>query len=359
MREKINISQFSCSDFATIVKRDEIIEGLKDGVAYVKNNACDKLEEYAEHIVIASMKCAMEYVDEDDAERLADAVVSAKYGMNADKLREDKIAELCGVCGSVAPNPVSFLGEAAAEAYKAVKEGLLSYRERQKLRCNFRQICSKMHSKNEKKRAEGEREFAQVVAAMSDMEKIQFMRECIDIIGNSRHIDEVANKVLNRDEKGMKSECRIIVSNDTDKRNQFKIADNHKLFVIIEKNGEQYPVKMNPIATVIYVMNLISRQKDCDNIFEVVDINKNKEAFEEVYLAMLNDKRCDEIKERLKTVLAEGRLKEYYNEIENKLTEIFREIEEDISPFLVNYDTPLAINKENIVLPEQLREMEI
>lgn len=294
-------------------------------------------------------------MDEAEIESFADALESELYA-NQIRQIEDSLS-LCKTIsfgGAHAVNPLAFMGVAAMEAYDKVRQGNVQYEEQQRLKRSIRQIYSKMHSVDERKRSEGEIEFAKVMAAMSESEKIQFMKKCLEIIGNSKQIDIVADSVMNRNRMGRLTKCNIVVSDNVKLRNELKIADNHKLFVMLEKDGKKYPLKMSPVATVIYVMNLISRYNNKDDRYDIVNVYDNSLAFERIYMKVLNDKNEQEVKQRLMTILEENRLKEYYNEIENKLSYLLSQLGEEISPFIVNFDTPLVINKNNISLPEQL-----
>lgn len=299
-------------------------------------------------------------MDEKEIESFADALESELY---ADQIQHiENISSLCkavSFSGAHAVNPLAFMGEAAMAAYDKVKHGKVKYEEQQRLKHSIRQIYSKMHSADERKRSEGEIEFAKVMAAMSEAEKIQFMKKCIEIIGNSKQIDVAADSVMNRDRMGMQTKCRIVVSDNVKLRSELSIADNHKLFVMLEKDGNKYPLKLSPVATVIYVMNLISRYNNKYDRYDIVNVYDNSQAFERIYMKVMNDKNECEVKQRLMTVLEENRLKEYYNEIENKLSCLLNKIGEEISPFIVNFDTPLVINKDNISLPELLKNEEI
>lgn len=294
-------------------------------------------------------------MDEAEIESFADALESELYANQIRQIEDSlSLCKTISFCGAHAVNPLAFMGVAAMEAYDKVRQGNVQYEEQQRLKRSIRQIYSKMHSVDERKRSEGEIEFAKVMAAMSESEKIQFMKKCLEIIGNSKQIDIVADSVMNRNRMGRLTKCNIVVSDNVKLRNELKIADNHKLFVMLEKDGKKYPLKMSPVATVIYVMNLISRYNNKDDRYDVVNVYDNSLAFERIYMKVLNDKNEREVKQRLMTVLEENRLKEYYNEIENKLSYLLSQLGEEISPFIVNFDTPLVINKNNISLPEQL-----
>ena len=54
-----------------------------------------------------------------------------------------------------------------------------------------------------------------------------------------------------------------------------------------------------------------------------------------------------------------GRLSENYGDIEASLQNAFKDLDEDYSPFLANSTTPLAINAEKIILPSELKAVEI
>lgn len=299
-------------------------------------------------------------MDEKEIESFADALVNELYADQIQHIENSfSIYDAFPSCGAHAVNPLAFMGEAAMEAYDKVKRGKVQYEEQQRLKRSIRQIYSKMHSIDEKKRREGEIEFAKAMAAMSEAEKIQFMKKCIEIIGNSKQIDMAADSVMNRDRMGMQTKCRIVVSDNVKLRSELSIADNHKLFVMLEKDGNKYPLKLSPVATVIYVMNLISRYNNKYDRYDIVNVYDNSQAFERIYMKVMNDKNECEVKQRLMTVLEENRLKEYYNEIENKLSCLLNKIGEEISPFIVNFDTPLVINKDNISLPELLKNEEI
>ncbi len=270
--------------------------------------------------------------------------------------------------GYASVNPLSTLGDAAANEAEKIKKGDISYKDRQKLILSIDSIVKKIQSSDEKVREEGKIEFARAYHVMSERERVLLAFGMLEV-AKPKTLKNIAGK-LDRDKLGAQTKYRIVIKKwESQFRKDFDLKDHYKNCLFISQEDKIYPVKMNKSSLVIYTLSLIEKvtknKKDA-----IVDIKANNKAFIETYRFLFNDYRTDTTqklydelfkrnKDKPEAPIRSGRLTENYNDIEAALADTFKNLDEDYSPFLANSTTPLAINANKIELPAELMAIKI
>lgn len=267
--------------------------------------------------------------------------------------------------GMLAPNPWTTLGEAPAKAAGAVKKGLVSYEDRQKLIFELPRIVKKLKSEDSDLQEQCKIEYAQAIEALGERGRRRLLDALIKEAKQKdlkKHIAAIAD----RETLGSNTKYKIAVKPYEERFKELGYDYNFKNCLFIADGETLHPVRMSKSSMAIYIMTLIEKvTKQEENA--IVDVKANKEAFKEVY-KLLFDFNEKDVQERFNKLIYRdkdkkdvptrtGRLSECYGDIEASLQYAFRNLDEDYSPFLANSTTPLAINADKIVLPEDFKKV--
>ena len=256
------------------------------------------------------------------------------------------------------PDPTSFL----KNRDKGISKLPLSYAERvQKLR-QLPVIAKRIRSINN---VEAESEFADVWNAMTEREKGHF---CFELLKRSRKKDvaDIIGATVDREMMGEKSRFTIVIK-DNPSDEDLKLFDNdYQLRTFLkDSTGSLIPLKFSHTTQVLYTLSLINKKINPIDT-PIISILKNEEAFASIYRAMfgvtyqpLLKREFDKLfkHETSTKSLHSGDLGGRYNEIETRLIEIFNDLDENPLPYLTRDNYPLAINANNIEIPQILNNI--
>lgn len=266
--------------------------------------------------------------------------------------------------GMQAALPSATFGD-VAKAVRAIKKGLVSYEDRKKLIMELPRIVKKLKSEDSDLQEQCEMEYAQAIEALGERGRRRLLDALIKEAKQKdlkKHIAAIAD----RETLGSNTKYKIAVKPYEERFKELGYDYNFKNCLFIADGETLHPVRMSKSSMAIYIMTLIEKvTKQEENA--IVDVKSNKEAFKEVY-KLLFDFNEKDIQERFNKLIYRdkdkkdvptrtGRLSECYGDIEASLQYAFKDLDEDYSPFLANSTTPLAINADKIVLPEDFKKV--
>lgn len=270
--------------------------------------------------------------------------------------------------GMIAPNPLTMFGETAVKVASAIKNGLVSYKNRRNLIMKLPLVGKKLRSEDSKLQEEGKIEFAQAIEALDEHEKVLLLHALIKD-SKPKSLKNILAAIADRETLGMKTKYKIVFKPYESTFKKYRLKDYFKNCMFVADGNTLHPLKMGKSSMVIYTMTLIEKvTKNKKNA--IVNVKANNKAFNEVYSFLFCDfnkddtqKLFDELfkrnKDKPNIPIRTGRLSENYGDIEASLQNTFKDLDEDYSPFLANHTTPLAINAEKIILPPELKAITI
>lgn len=271
--------------------------------------------------------------------------------------------------GMVAPNPMTFLGEAAVKVSDWVKKGRFSYKEKRAKIMQLPKIVKRMKEEDKKVRNEAAADFSMAWNSLSAHEQALLVNEMMKEI-KPISLKRIVDSIANREELGINTKYKLtILPMLSEFKSKYGFDDYHKRCLFIRNENEIFPLKMAKKSTVIYTMSLIEKVTKAQKNF-IVDVQKNNKAYVDIYQLMFNDFNKEIVQTGYKELflrnamnpnapIRTGRLSEYYNDIEYALANAFKNLDEDYSPFMANLNTPLVITPEKIEIPEELKEIKI
>ena len=257
------------------------------------------------------------------------------------------------------PDAMSFLGKGKGE----IARKKLSYLQRIKLLKLLPEISKRLRSEGD---IEAKQVFAGLWSSLTERERGHLCYELLKRI-RPKELKEIVRSTVSREDIGAGSKLTVLMKPVTMDEEISKFGLNCKLCTYLKDDSEKlYPLKFSPSTQVLYTMSLVNRKLHPDETPNM-DILRNKEAFCSIYHAIYDEKDTVVKKEFDKLFTHEtsnrsihsGNLRSRFHEIENHLVETFWELDENPSPYITKEEMPLAINGQNIVLPEQIEKTAI
>lgn len=333
----------------------------------------------AQNLLEASIPHALSLFDISDLEYIIqgiyDGSITDDWADTTRNLNKDMRSTI-SFRGRPKVNPMAALGNAAAVASDSVKRGELSYKEQRSKIMDLPKIAKKMREEDGLAQDKAMADFGAAWAALSHHEQVLFVKEMMKAI-KPKTLKEIVVSTADRENLGAKTKYKVVVRSWNSEYKKYGFDDNYKKCLFIERavsepdlKEQLYPLKMSKNATVIYTMALIEKvTKAKKDKYSVVDVKKNNKAFVEIYRCMYHS-NTDSIQKGYEKLflrnttnadlhLRSGRLSENYNDIEHALSDVFKNLDEYYSPFLMNKDIPLALTAEKIELPEELKKIKI
>ena len=258
------------------------------------------------------------------------------------------------------PDPTSFL----KLNDKGKSKFPLSYAERVQMLRKLPSIAKGIRSMDN---AEAKSDFAEVWNSMTEREKGHL---CFELLKRSRKKDvvDIIGSTVDREVIGEKSRFTVVIkSNPSDE--DLKNFDNaYQLCTYLkDSQGVLIPLKFSHTTQVLYTLSLINKKINPQDT-PILSILNNEEAFNSIYSAMFGEtykpylkKEFDKlfVHETSTKSLHSGDLGGRYNEIETRLVEIFSDLDENPLPYFTRDNYPLAINANNIEIPQILKNIKI
>lgn len=258
------------------------------------------------------------------------------------------------------PDPTSFLK--LNDKGKSVSKFPISYAERVQMLRKLPSIAKQIRSMDN---AEAKSDFAEVWNAMTEREKGHL---CFELLKRSRKKDviDIIGSTVDREVIGEKSRFTVVIKgNPSDE--ELKNFDNaYQLCTYLkDSQGVLIPLKFSHTTQVLYTLSLINKKKNPQDT-PILSILNNEEAFNSIYSAMFGEtykpylkKEFDKlfVHETSTKSLHSGDLGGRYNEIETRLVEIFSDLDENPLPYFTRDNYPLAINANNIEIPQILKNI--
>lgn len=257
------------------------------------------------------------------------------------------------------PDPTSFL----KNKEKGISKPPLSYAERVKKLRQLPVIAKRIRSINN---AEAESEFADVWNTLTEREKGHL---CFELLKRSRKKDvaDIIGATVDREMIGERSRFTIVIK-DNPNDEDLKYFDNDYLLYTFLKDctGSLKPLKFSHTTQVLYTLSIINKKINPKNTPELSILN-NEEAFTSIYCEMFDATKLHAKEEFDKLFKHEtstkslhyGDLGGRYNEIETRLIEIFNDLDENPLPYFTRENYPLAINANNIEIPQVLNNIKV
>lgn len=325
----------------------------------------------AQNLIVACLPYALSVIEESDLKSISQGIYGEKLtnelADGVKRLNENMNAGLA-FRGLHAPNPLTKFGDAAVKAADEIKKGRVPYKKEREFIMNLPSAAKKLKSEDSRIQEEGKIEFAKAFEALDEHEMVLLLEALIKET-KPKAFKNILAAIADREALGERTRYNIVFKPWEEKFKEQGFDDNCKNCMFIKDGETLYPIKMHKISMVIYTIALIEKAtKNKKNT--IVDIKINNKAFKEVYKYLFYDFNEDVVQKRYKELFKRnidnpnvptrtGRLAENYNDIEASLQNTFKNLEEDYSPFLTNSTTPLAINANKIILPQELGYIKI
>lgn len=260
------------------------------------------------------------------------------------------------------PDPTSFLKLNDKE--KSISKFPLSYSERVQMLRKLPSIAKQIRSMDN---AEAKSNFAEVWNAMTEREKGHL---CFELLKRSRKKDvvDIVGSTVDREVIGEKSRFTVVIKGNPSDEDLKNFDNAYQLCTYLkDSQGVLIPLKFSHTTQVLYTLSLINKKKNPQNT-PILSILNNEEAFNSIYSAMFGEtyrpylkKEFDKlfVHETSTKSLHSGDLGGRYNEIETRLVEIFSDLDENPLPYFTRDNYPLAINANNIEIPQILNNIKI
>lgn len=270
--------------------------------------------------------------------------------------------------GMVSANPLAMFGDDAVKSARAIKKGLVPYKKRRELIKNLPIVGKKLRSEDSELQKKGKIEYAQAIEALDEHEKVLLLHALIKEV-KPKALKNILAGIADRETLGVQTKYNIVFKSFNNQFKEFGYDDNYKNCLFIADGETLYPLRMNKSSLVIYTMTLVEKVTK-NKKYAIVDVEANNKAFNEIYRLLFHDfnetdtqRRFEELIKRNKykpdMPIRTGRLSENYSDIEASLQKVFKNLDEDYSPFLANSTTPLAINADKIILSPELMAVKI
>ena len=275
---------------------------------------------------------------------------------------EPQQEEVAGAVVRGAANPMSFLNKGDNKI--EVKDAL-SYSERIKLIKNLPRISKALRKE---RNIDARKEFAKTWVSLTDREKGHLCFELLKRATQST-VTEIVGRTIDREDIGVRSRYSVVIQkHELGQKYTSDFSDNYEMFTyLVDETGQKTPVAFkSPVNHVLYTISLLSRYhtpKDTPS----VDLLKNFELFSSIYLSMF-DTTTDKVENDYDMLFKHftksnsthaGSLNDKYEEIEDRLVDIFSTLDEDPSPYFVKESVPLAISGRKIILPDEIARLKI
>lgn len=258
------------------------------------------------------------------------------------------------------PDPTSFLK--LNDKGKSVSKFPISYAERVQMLRKLPSIAKQIRSMDN---AEAKSDFAEVWNAMTEREKGHL---CFELLKRSRKKDviDIIGSTVDREVIGEKSRFTVVIKGNPSDEELKKFDNAYQLCTYLkDSQGVLIPLKFSHTTQVLYTLSLINKKKNPQDT-PILSILNNEEAFNSIYSAMFGEtykpylkKEFDKlfVHETSTKSLHSGDLGGRYNEIETRLVEIFSDLDENPLPYFTRDNYPLAINANNIEIPQILKNI--
>lgn len=355
-------------------KEQYYLVGTVADVEYIEP-AASFLTTDAQNLMEACLPYALSNMDERKLEsmlqEISDGSFTDSWADEIKRLNADQSAQL-SFRGLATPNPLATLGEAAAKAADAIKNGQVSYKKRREMIMNLTSTIKKLKNEDPAIQEQGKVEFAQAYQSFGEHE-LAMLVQALVIKTKPKVLNEALADVADREGLGAKTKYSIVFRPWNDRFKTLGYKDISRKCMFVAEGETLHPLKMSKSSSVIYAMALIQKVTT-NKKYAIVDFKTdkkaNEKAFKDVYQLLFNDfhkdatqKLYDELFQRNASTpnapLRSGRLSENYRDIEAALQDTFKDLDEDYSPFLTNATTPLAITAEKIILPPELLAIKI
>lgn len=258
------------------------------------------------------------------------------------------------------PDPTSFLK--LNDKGKSVSKFPISYAERVQMLRKLPSIAKQIRSMDN---AEAKSDFAEIWNAMTEREKGHL---CFELLKRSRKKDviDIIGSTVDREVIGEKSRFTVVIKGNPSDEDLKKFDNAYQLCTYLkDSQGVLIPLKFSHTTQVLYTLSLINKKKNPQDT-PILSILNNEEAFNSIYSAMFGEtykpylkKEFDKlfVHETSTKSLHSGDLGGRYNEIETRLVEIFSDLDENPLPYFTRDNYPLAINANNIEIPQILKNI--
>ena len=260
------------------------------------------------------------------------------------------------------PDPTSFLK--LNDKGKSINKFPLSYAERVQMLRKLPSIAKRIRSMDN---AEAKSDFAGVWNAMTEREKGHF---CFELLKRSRKKDiaDIIGTTVDREVIGERSRFTVIIKDNPSDEDLKNFDNAYQLCTYLkDSQGNLIPLKFSHTTQVLYTLSLINKKKNPQDT-PILSLSNNEKAFNSIYTAMFGEtykpylkKEYDKlfVHETSTNSLHSGDLGGRYNEIETRLVEIFSDLDENPLPYFTRDNYPLAINANNIEIPQILKNVNI
>lgn len=325
----------------------------------------------AQNLIEACFPYALSVMEENDLKSVSQGIYDEKLTDEwADEVKRlnERMNTGLSFRGLHTPNPLAKFGDAAVKAADEIKKGKVPYKKEREFIMNLPSAAKKLNSKDSRIQEEGKIEVAKAFEALDEHEKVLLLEALIKGT-KPPFLKNIIATIADRETLGERTKYNIVFKPWEAKFKELGFDDNCKNCMFIKDGETLLPIKMQKSSMVIYTMALIEKVTK-NKKYAIVDVKVNEKAFNDIYKYLFYDFNEDTIKTRYKVLfhrntenpnapIRTGRLSENYKDIEASLQNTFKNLEEDYSPFLTNLRTPLAINADKILLPQELMSIKI
>lgn len=252
----------------------------------------------------------------------------------------------------------TFLGQ---EFRKSLKLPKVNYSEFLKTIKAFPDTITNLSKKSDEKIYNEEKmNYVKICNCLSNLEKNELILELSKRINDKKILEDAIDAVLN---KGKLSRLKVkIVSKKNVKIEMYdkRITGDWYTCLFDEKSGVMRLLDFEPTAHVIYVMNLIHRLNNPDDL-STIDVRQKEQEFLDIYdIIYSNTYDEDDMgygqKLYNKLICSEdNKLKSCYKIITNCINEHCAYFNESPSPYITDMYKPLTIEPKLIEIPESFK----
>jgi hypothetical protein len=205
-------------------------------------------------------------------------------------------------------------------------------------------------------------EFVKICHSLSAIDKNELILELAKRIKDKKLLAEAIDAVIN---KARSSRLTIeLVKKESSAKEDGRRKHGDWCTYLVDSNGKRQWLDFEPAAHVIYIMNLIHRVNNPDEL-SVVDVRSQKEAFISIYdsIYLGNGKEqyrrlSDHVEKKSGEGLERKRLKDCYKIIANCVNVNCSYFNENPSPYITTMDKPLTVSASNIKISEDFMKLE-
>lgn len=220
-------------------------------------------------------------------------------------------------------------------------------------------IASLSKNLDEKTYKEHKMNYVKICNGLSNLEKNELILELSKRINDRKVLEEAIDTVINKG-KSSRLKVTIIPKKDLKTAGYDARITGDWCTCLINENGDTRWLNFEPTAHVIYVMNLIHRLKNPDDL-STINVRQKEQEFLDIYDIIYSDTYDDDDisnGQRLynKLICSEdNKLKSCYKIITNCVNEHCAYFNESPAPYITDIYKPLTIDPKLIEIPETFK----